>query len=159
MANCLNSLPLNGGSVVRHDNGGYAFSCKKFPQVSDGLEMMWRCHWKHVWELAKVICYYEVFFPKMVLKEVNTYLYSRSVRELMGLQGLDWYIAALNACQALLDVVGHICFHAGPVNTHTGQVHCLVDPCMASMEVCHDAVSAGWWNYHSFTLGQDISIN
>ena len=27
------------------------------------------------------------------------------------------------------------------------------------MEVCHNTVSAGWWNYHSFTLGQDVSID
>ena len=45
---------------------------------------------KHVWELAEVICYYEVLFAKMVLKEVNTYLYPRSGRDLMGLQGLNW---------------------------------------------------------------------
>ena len=45
-------------SVVRHDDNGYAFSCKEFPQVSDGLEMMCRCHWKHIWELAEVICHY-----------------------------------------------------------------------------------------------------
>ena len=30
---------------------------------------------------------------------------------------------------------------------------------MASMEVCHDIVSAGWWNDHSFTLGEEVTIN
>ena len=151
-------LAIEWRSIVRHDNGRYAFSCKEFPQVGNGLEMMCRCHWKHIQEL-EVICYYEVLFSQMVLKEVNTYLYPRSRRDLMGLQGLDWYIAALNAHQTLLDVVSHICFHAGPVNTRSGQVHCLVDASMASMEVCHNAISAGQWNYHSFTLGQDVSMN
>ena len=59
-------LTIEWGSIVRHDNGGYAFSCKGFPQVSNGLEMMCRCHWKHVRELAEVICYYEVLFSQMV---------------------------------------------------------------------------------------------
>ena len=27
------------------------------------------------------------------------------------------------------------------------------------MEVCHDAVSAGWWNDHSFTLGEEVAID
>ena len=45
-------------SIVRHDDSRYAFSCKEFPQVSDGLEMMCRCHWKHVRELAEVVCHY-----------------------------------------------------------------------------------------------------
>ena len=27
------------------------------------------------------------------------------------------------------------------------------------MEVCHDIVSAGWWNDHSFTLGEEVTIN
>ena len=27
------------------------------------------------------------------------------------------------------------------------------------MEVCHNVVSAGWWNDHPFTLGQDVTIN
>ena len=40
-------LAIEWGSVVKHDNGGYTFSCKEFPQVSNGLEMMWRYHWKH----------------------------------------------------------------------------------------------------------------
>ena len=30
---------------------------------------------------------------------------------------------------------------------------------MASMEVCHDAVSAGWWNDHLFTLGEEVTVN
>ena len=30
---------------------------------------------------------------------------------------------------------------------------------MASMEVCHDIVSAGWWNDHSFTLGEEVTVN
>ena len=77
----------------------------------------------------------------------------------MGLQHLHGQVAAFNACQAPLNVVGHICLHAGPVNTHLGQVHCLVDSCMASMEVGHDTISAGWWNDHSFTLGKDVSID
>ena len=47
---------------------------------------------------------------------------------------------------------------ARPVNAHSGQVHCFVDTSMASMEVCH-IVSAGWWNDHSFTLGQDVTID
>ena len=55
---------IDGRSIVRHDNSRYAFSCKEFPQVGDGLEMMCRCHWKQVWELAEVVCYYYVFFPK-----------------------------------------------------------------------------------------------
>ena len=71
----------------------------------------------------------------------------------MGLQHLNWYVAALDACEASLDVVGYICFHAGPVNTCSSQVHCFVDTGMASMEVCHNIVSAGWWNDHLFTLG------
>ena len=62
-------LSIERRSVVRHDNSGYAFSCKEFPQVSNGLEMMCRCHWKHVWELAEVICYYEVLFPKWSWKK------------------------------------------------------------------------------------------
>ena len=57
-------LAIEWRSVVRHDNSGYAFSCKEFPQVSDGLEMMCRCHWKHVWELAEVIATMRCFFPK-----------------------------------------------------------------------------------------------
>ena len=27
------------------------------------------------------------------------------------------------------------------------------------MEVCHNIVSAGWWNDHSFALGQDVTID
>ena len=27
------------------------------------------------------------------------------------------------------------------------------------MEVCHDIISAGWWNDHSFTLGQEVTID
>ena len=95
----------------------------------------------------------------MVLKEVHTYLYPRSRRDLVGLQHLHGQVAAFDACQALLNVVSHICLHAQPVNTHLGQVHCLVDSCMASMEVSHDTVSAGQWNDHSFTLGKDVSID
>ena len=30
---------------------------------------------------------------------------------------------------------------------------------MASMEVCHDIILAGWWNDHSFTLGEEVTIN
>ena len=30
---------------------------------------------------------------------------------------------------------------------------------MASMEVCHNIVSAGWWNDHSFTLGEEVTID
>ena len=30
---------------------------------------------------------------------------------------------------------------------------------MASMEVCHNIVSAGWWNDHLFTLGEEVAIN
>ena len=30
---------------------------------------------------------------------------------------------------------------------------------MASMEVCHDIVSARWWNDHSFALGGEVAIN
>ena len=53
-----------------------------------------------------------------------------------------------------LDVVGDVCFHARPVNACSGQAHCLVDAGMASMDICHNIVSAGWWNDHSFTLGE-----
>ena len=27
------------------------------------------------------------------------------------------------------------------------------------MEVCHDIVSAGWWNDHSFTLGEEVTVD
>ena len=47
----------------------------------------------------------------------------------------------------------------GPVNTCSGQVHSLVNASMASMEVCHNIVSAGWWNDHSFTLGEVVTVN
>ena len=30
---------------------------------------------------------------------------------------------------------------------------------MASMEVCHNTVSAGWWNDHSFTLGEEVTVD
>ena len=30
---------------------------------------------------------------------------------------------------------------------------------MASMEVCHDIVSAGLWNDHLFALGQDVTVD
>ena len=100
-----------------------------------------------------------MLFSKMVLKEVNTYLYSRSRRDLVGVQHLDWYVAAFDACQALLDVIGDVCFHAGPVNACSGQVHSLVDAGVASMEVCHDTVSAGQWNDHLFTLGEEVTVN
>ena len=30
---------------------------------------------------------------------------------------------------------------------------------MASMEVCHNTVSAGQWNEHSFTLGEEIAVD
>ena len=30
---------------------------------------------------------------------------------------------------------------------------------MVSMEVCHDTVSAGWWNDHLFTLGEEVTVN
>ena len=30
---------------------------------------------------------------------------------------------------------------------------------MASMEVHHDTVSAGQWNDHSFTLGEEVTID
>ena len=30
---------------------------------------------------------------------------------------------------------------------------------MASMEVHHYIVSAGWWNDHSFTLGEEVAVN
>ena len=89
MSKLLKLLAIEWRSIVRHDNGGYTFSCKEFHQVSNDLEMMCRCHWKHIRELAEVICYYEGLFSQMVLKEVNTYLYPRSGRDLVGLQGLD----------------------------------------------------------------------
>ena len=96
------SFSIEGRSIVGHDDSGYAFSCKEFPQVSDGLEMMCRCHWKHVWELAEVVLpLLGVFFPKWSLKKVNTYFYPRSWRDLVGLQHLNWEVAALNACEAL----------------------------------------------------------
>ena len=59
---------------------------------------------------------------------------------LWGVQHLNWQVAALDTCQAPLDVVSDVCFHAGPVDTGSGQVHCLVDAGMASMEVYHDAI-------------------
>ena len=46
-----------------------------------------------------------------------------------------------------------------PVNACSGQVHCLVNAGMASMEVCHNIVSAGRWNDHSFTLGEEVAID
>ena len=27
------------------------------------------------------------------------------------------------------------------------------------MEVCHNIVSAGWWDDHSFTLGEEVTTN
>ena len=30
---------------------------------------------------------------------------------------------------------------------------------MASMELCHNIVSAGQWNDHSFTLGEEVTID
>ena len=30
---------------------------------------------------------------------------------------------------------------------------------MASMEVCHDIVSAGQWNDHLFTLVEEVAVN
>ena len=76
----------------------------------------------------------------------------------MGVQCLDWKVAALDTCEAPFDVVSDVCFHARPVNTCSGQVHCLIDAGVASMEIYHDTVSAGWWNDHSFTLGE-VTIN
>ena len=100
-----------------------------------------------------------MLFSQMVLKEVNTYFYPRSGGDLVGVQCLNWKVAALNTCQAPFDVVGDICFHAGPVDTCSGQVHSLIDAGMASMEVHHYAVSAGQWNDHSFTLGEEVAID
>ena len=77
----------------------------------------------------------------------------------MGVQCLYWKVAALDTCQAPFDVVGDVCFHARPVNTRSGQVHCLIDASVASMEVHQYAVSAGWWNDHSFTLGEEVTID
>ena len=121
--------------------------------------MMTGCHWKHVWELTEVICHYQMLFSQMVLKEVNTYFYPRSGGDLVGVQHLDGEVAALDTCQTPFDVVSDVCFHAGPVNTRSGQVHCLIDACMASMEVYEDTVSAGWWNDHSFTLGEEVAVD
>ena len=42
--------------IVGHHNGGYTFSCEKFTEMVDGLEMMCRCHSEGIWELAEVIC-------------------------------------------------------------------------------------------------------
>ena len=89
----------------------------------------------------------------MVLKEVNTYLDPRSRWDLVGVQCLYGKITTLNACQASLDVVCHICFHPRPVDTCSSQGQCLVDSCMAFVEIIHDRVSAGWWDDdHSFTF-------
>ena len=71
----------------------------------------------------------------MVLKEVHTYLDPRSWRDLMGMQCLYGKITALNTCQASLDVVCHICFHPWPVDTCSSQGQCLVDSCMAFVEI------------------------
>ena len=127
--------------------------------MAEGLGMMHGGHRKHVQELAEVVGHYQVFFPQMVLEEVNAYFNPRSGRDLMGVQHLDWQVAALDTCRALLDVVSDVCFHAGPVDTGSGQVHCLVDAGMASVEVYHDAVSARWWDDHFFTLGEEVTVN
>ena len=110
--------------------------------MADGLGMMHGGHRKHVRELAEVVGHYQVLLPQMVLEEVNAYFNPRSGRDLMGVQHLDWQVAALDTHRALLDVVGDICFHARPVDTGSGQVHCLVDAGVASVEVYHDAISA-----------------
>ena len=63
----------------------------------------------------------------------------------MGVQGLNGKIAALDACQVSFDVFHHICFHPGPMYTHSGQGQCLVDSYMAFVEIIHDTVSVGQW--------------
>ena len=88
----------------------------------------------------------------MVLKEVNTYLDPRSRGDLMGVQCLYGKITALNTHQASLDVVCHVCFHPRPVDTHSSQDQCLVDSCMAFVEIIHDGVSEGWCDDNSFTF-------
>ena len=77
----------------------------------------------------------------------------------MGVQHLNWQIAAFDTCRALFYIVGDVCFNARPVDTGSGQVHCLVDAGVASVEVYHDAVSARWWDDHSFTLGEEVAID
>ena len=110
--------------------------------MADGLGMMRGGHRKHVRELAEVVSHYQVLFSQVVLEEVNAYFNPRPGRDLMGVQHLDWQVAALDTHWAPLDVVGDICFHARPVHTGSGQVHCLVDAGVASVEVYHDAISA-----------------
>ena len=55
-ANLLNSSPLNGGPLSDITMVGYALSCEELSEMVDGLEMMCRCHWEDVFELAEVIC-------------------------------------------------------------------------------------------------------
>ena len=80
----------------------------------------------------------------MVLKEINSKALS------------TMYVSVLKAANS-------VCIHNGlemrPVNACSGQVHCFLDTGMASMEVCHNIVSAGQWNDHSFALGQDVTVN
>ena len=77
----------------------------------------------------------------------------------MGVQGLNGEITALDACQAPFDVVHHICFYPGPVDASSGKGQCLVDSCMALVKICHDAVSAGWRDDHSFSLEKEFILN
>ena len=90
-ANCLNSSLLKGGAIVRHDNSGYAFSCKEFPQVSNGLEMMCRGHWKHIRQLAEVVLpLIGAFFPNGLERSQHLFLPQGLGRDLVGLQHLNW---------------------------------------------------------------------
>ena len=81
-----------------------------------------------------------IFFSIMVLKEVHTYLDLRSQRDLVGMQCLHRKVTALNTHQASLDTVCHICFHPQPVDICSSQGQCLVDSCMAFVEIILDNI-------------------
>ena len=149
-ANCLNSSPLKGGLLSDMTTAGTPSAAKSSLKVSDGLEMMCRCHWKDVWELAEVVCHYEcAFFPNGLERSQHLFL----PKVWGGPHGVSasQLVDCCTRCMwdTAFDVVGDICFHARPVDACSGQVNCFVDTSMASMEVCHDIVSAGWWNDHS----------
>ena len=105
-------------SIVRHDYGWYTFSRKQVSQMVQCLVMMWRCHSVDVWKLAEVVCNDQIFVAWIISKEPIPTFTHGSVRTLCGCSISTVIFVLSMQVRHLFNVVSHISFHAGPVQTH-----------------------------------------
>ena len=89
--NCLNSSPLKEGPLSDMTMVGMPSAAKSSLRWADGLEMMCRCHWKHVWELAQSnLPLLGAFSPNGLERSQHLFLPKVWEGPHVGLQHLHW---------------------------------------------------------------------